>query len=358
MLGNNNYNEVLKKVKENGLNLQYASEELKNNKEIVLEAVKQNGWALEFVSQELRKDKEVVMTALQNIDDLEYFYEYEDFYEEDDDDYSYESFSTNGEYRNILKFIGNNLKGDKEIILEAMKKDGWALKYASKELKNDEEVVMTAIKNISCLEKFRLFSDEGDSYNVRILHYASDELKNNKEFMLKTLKKDGELLQYASKELKSDKEVVMTAVKQNGWALAYASDELKNDKDIIIEAIKNVSSFHIYEVYEDYTESENMLDYINDKFLNDKEFLKEAISTNIEFFIEIENFSELAYTPEVIEAVINKFSEYECSQYYDLDKLKENPDEIKNVLDSYAFKEEELQKSINKELDNRRQFEA
>ena len=37
-------------VKNNGLNLQYAHDDLKNNEDVVLEAVKQNGDALQFAS--------------------------------------------------------------------------------------------------------------------------------------------------------------------------------------------------------------------------------------------------------------------------------------------------------------------
>ena len=43
--------------------LEYASNELKNNKEIVLEAVKQNGYSLQYASNELKNDKEIVYYA-------------------------------------------------------------------------------------------------------------------------------------------------------------------------------------------------------------------------------------------------------------------------------------------------------
>lgn len=35
---------------------------------------------------------------------------------------------------------------DREILLEAVKKDGSALRYASEELKNDREIVLEAVK--------------------------------------------------------------------------------------------------------------------------------------------------------------------------------------------------------------------
>ena len=57
---------VMKKVKENGKNLEYASERLKNNRDLVLEAVKQDGRALQFASEELKNDKEIVMESVKN----------------------------------------------------------------------------------------------------------------------------------------------------------------------------------------------------------------------------------------------------------------------------------------------------
>lgn len=62
----NNKEEVLIVVKQNGLDLGYASNELQNDKDVVLEAVKQSCWALEYASEELQADKEIVLTAIEN----------------------------------------------------------------------------------------------------------------------------------------------------------------------------------------------------------------------------------------------------------------------------------------------------
>ena len=55
---------VLERVKQNGYDLQYASEELRKDKEVVLEAVKKYPRALEYASDELQKDKEFALSAL------------------------------------------------------------------------------------------------------------------------------------------------------------------------------------------------------------------------------------------------------------------------------------------------------
>jgi predicted RNA-binding protein (virulence factor B family) len=75
--------------------------------------------------------------------------------------------------------------------LKAVKQNGDSLQYASEELKNDKEVVLEAVKQYG-----------------RSLLYASEELKNDKEFVLEVVKQNGDSLEYASEELKNDKEVL------------------------------------------------------------------------------------------------------------------------------------------------------
>lgn len=53
-------------VKESGLFIEWASDELKNDKELVMEAVKQNPGALEFASTQLKANKQVVRRSLKN----------------------------------------------------------------------------------------------------------------------------------------------------------------------------------------------------------------------------------------------------------------------------------------------------
>jgi hypothetical protein len=65
-----------------------------------------------------------------------------------------------------LDLLLRSLRNNKEIVLVAVKNDGWALKYASDELKNDKEVVLTAVTQ----------NDYG-------LKFASENLRNDKYFL-------------------------------------------------------------------------------------------------------------------------------------------------------------------------------
>ena len=57
---------VLATVRQNGVLLEYASEELRGDREVVLAAVQQNGVALGYASEELRTDHEIALAAVQN----------------------------------------------------------------------------------------------------------------------------------------------------------------------------------------------------------------------------------------------------------------------------------------------------
>ena len=60
----NDISVVFMAISQNGMALEFASEELQNNFFIVLNAVLQNGFAIQFASEDLKENKEIVMQAL------------------------------------------------------------------------------------------------------------------------------------------------------------------------------------------------------------------------------------------------------------------------------------------------------
>jgi hypothetical protein len=127
-----------------------------------------------------------------------------------------------------LQYASAELRNDKKFVLEAVSRDGEALRFASLELRNDREVVLEAVSQIG-----------------GALFWASEELQNDEKFVLEAIKKNGLALQYASEELRGNREVVLEAMKQNpdikrcAFILFYATDELQNDKTIN-QFIKNL----------------------------------------------------------------------------------------------------------------------
>ena len=66
----------------------------------------------------------------------------------------------------------------------------WSLRHASDELKNDREIVLEAVTS-----------------KGQVLKYASHELKNDREIVFAAVKSEAEALQYASEELRQDSDL-------------------------------------------------------------------------------------------------------------------------------------------------------
>ena len=47
-----------------------------------------------------------------------------------------------------MKQLEKELRGDREVVMEAVRRDGLALQHASEELRGDREVVHTSMRNL------------------------------------------------------------------------------------------------------------------------------------------------------------------------------------------------------------------
>ena len=117
--------------------------------------------------------------------------------------------------------LNSRIKNNKDLLLAAVKTNGYVLDYASKELKNDKEVVLAAVKT-----------------NGFALYYASARLQGDQEVVRAAVKNNGWALYCAAIRFRDNKEVVLTPIRNNPHALDYASDRLQDDRDIVKEACK------------------------------------------------------------------------------------------------------------------------
>ena len=79
--------------------------------------------------------------------------------------------------RMVIYHATEELKGDREIVLAAVSKDGDALQYATEELKGDREIVLAAV-----------------SQDGRALNCATDGLKADEEMMRHALEQSPDQL--------------------------------------------------------------------------------------------------------------------------------------------------------------------
>merc|ERR1712117_22807 len=81
------------------------------------------------------------------------------------------------------------LRADREIVLAAVRRNGYALRYASAELKADKEVVLAAIT---------ADADAGENYLYKCpFQYAAAALKADREFVLAAAAQNGKVLEWA-----------------------------------------------------------------------------------------------------------------------------------------------------------------
>jgi hypothetical protein len=117
-----------------------------------------------------------------------------------------------------LEFIKHQ---DTDLILEAVKNCGSAIKFANQQFIN-KQVCLEAVEQDGLL-----------------LFYAPEEFKNDKDIVEEAVSNNGAALQHASNHLKNEKEIVQLSLCQSGLNLQYASDSLKSSVDIVISAVRN-----------------------------------------------------------------------------------------------------------------------
>ena len=146
-----------------------------------------------------------------------------------------------------LQHVSDELKADRGVVEQAVKKSVYALQWASIELQGDKILVEGVVKRDGRMLRHASDQLKGDrslveeamkTRNGAALQYASNGLKGDRNFILEAVEKYGGALQWASTELKADHWVVLQAVKKYGGALQWASAELKSDRGVVIVAVK------------------------------------------------------------------------------------------------------------------------
>lgn len=141
--------EILKELEKEGytdIRWHNLPEEFKTDEGVIIALAKHDGLVLEDVEEELQR-KNVILVA---VNENAYAYIY--IHSEDmkgDHDVAMTTMQKNGM---LLGYAPDKIKDDKEIVLEAIKhsdergQKGYALKFASQRLRDDIDVVLTAVE--------------------------------------------------------------------------------------------------------------------------------------------------------------------------------------------------------------------
>ena len=239
---------VLAAVSQDGEALRYASPDLQADRDIVMAAVLKNGEALEVAPPELQADREIVLAAItQNMEALRYASPElrvdKDIIQEalDFDNTNKRAVLAKMKEGIPLKYICENLRGDRDVVLAAVSHDGRALQLASPELQADKNVVLAAVKHD---KEMYLIASEELQRDKDIIREALDFDNTQKQDVLAQVTQDIRKILFIPQEWLNDpeiKQVIMSKIDHNINTLTYISPEDPTYKDYARYALQRDS---------------------------------------------------------------------------------------------------------------------
>lgn len=124
------------------------------------------------------------------------------------------------ELSGLIEQASERIRGDKEVVLAAVKSNPNALRFASDAMKDDKDVVLEVATR-------------------GLIGSASEKLRGNRELALLAVRQNAYAFESLSKELRGDKEIAMLAVEQNGYMMGNVSEELRGDKEVAMKAAQS-----------------------------------------------------------------------------------------------------------------------
>jgi hypothetical protein len=224
--------------------LQYAPEQLLNNRELILKTLPNDESLVTILSDSLRDDAEVIIAA-----SGKYFtsLKYASKRLREDPNFVKKIIILNGE--NIC-FAAEWMRADKEFVLAAARSGARSnmLKYVAEHFSDDEEIMIELVKkNPYCLEKAseRLRLDK--AFNLKAIdngayyrHNIHKTLLGDRDIVLKAMQKHPNEFEHIPEIFKNDREIVLTVISKKGGYGNYIKDcslEMRDDPEIIKAAV-------------------------------------------------------------------------------------------------------------------------
>ena len=228
-----NKQEVLEEVKKDGSKLILASEELKNDFDVVMTAVKNFSWSIEDAGEKARDNKDIIKEVLKKNST---YIEYASDRLRDDDEIMGIALEKN--HWN-LRFASDRIKDNKDLVISLIKKCSGVVKYASPRLQNDIDIIKECIKEYGT-SVFEYTNDEiRDNREIMLeaikvtgfnIQYASDRLRNDEELLKTAFNTCSWAFEYAGDKIKekynSADDFYNKKIKDDSW-----NDKVNNGKD-------------------------------------------------------------------------------------------------------------------------------
>ena len=143
-----------------------------------------------------------------------------------------------------LKYVSQRIRGDKDLVIEAIKLHKYRLKHFCEELKDDKEVAIALVTHYDYYLKdlSQKFQDDYDvveaaiAKSPRSLQFASERLRSDKNIINKAVAMSINCLMDVSETVFRDRESMLDLIAEHPYAFNFAVPELKNDQAFIDSA--------------------------------------------------------------------------------------------------------------------------
>ena len=216
--------------------LQWASEELQNDRELVLAQVRQAGrYLVEHAHPKWLEDAEVMKTAIRTAPAI------------------------------VSSFCADRgmILENPAFILDLLKEHGfskWETLVRSENLQRDRDFALKAIREVGRISVVgvlgwpftpRWWFEDEEILRVALgrhgkdLQYVSETFRKREDIVGIAVNQDGIALQFAAENLRDNRDLVLQAVRNDGKALEFASPHLRADREVVgISVRQTAEAFH------------------------------------------------------------------------------------------------------------------
>ena len=259
--------QTIKLLKIDGNYINQVSNDLRNDEDVILAAMNNGAWYFKYAGERLKRNKEFVARIAGNSFSGQNILEYVDSELLNDREYMISLIKTN---EKCILHIGESLKNDKTFWLSVLKLDNDGiyitdfLEEAGKEVLNDIDVAKAAIEKNGITIKFfdtsikknKQLALEAIKRNGSAIGYVDPSLGLSDDINVVKMAIDSNpySIRYASDRLKKNEDVALYAIKTNCSAIDVLHSSLLANKKFILKVMSSIDKLDrqfVYDIFMD-----------------------------------------------------------------------------------------------------------
>ena len=151
--------------------------------------------------------------------------------------------------QNLLRFMSDDLRADKDVVLAAVIRRPQELVHAADDLLGDVDIVAAVVKRgglpLRPTEKRGRDLCDNRSFLLALiaatqegwpLNFASETLRGDREVVAAAMSQNIEAFRWATADLRSDRRLALWALSENPALICHVAHELQQDPDVVAAA--------------------------------------------------------------------------------------------------------------------------